>query len=77
MTPLLVVAGSALTLGAGTPLLLRRLRSLERWPALAARLRACTKAIWHTYGPTEASLYTACTQLPPGPQPAPVPVSSA
>jgi len=38
MTPLLVVAGSALTLGAGTPLLLRRLRGLERWPTLAARL---------------------------------------
>jgi Zn-dependent protease with chaperone function len=38
MTPLLVVAGSALTLGAGTPLLLRRLRGLERWPTLAAWL---------------------------------------
>jgi hypothetical protein len=38
MTPLLVVAGSALTLGAGTPLILRRLRRLERWPTLAAWL---------------------------------------
>ncbi len=38
MTPLLVVAASALTLGAGTPLLLRRLRRLERWPTLAAWL---------------------------------------
>jgi Zn-dependent protease with chaperone function len=38
MTPLLVVAGSALTLGAGTPLLLRRLRGLARWPTLAAWL---------------------------------------
>jgi Zn-dependent protease with chaperone function len=38
MTPLLVVAGSALTLGAGTPLVLRRLRGLARWPALAAWL---------------------------------------
>jgi Zn-dependent protease with chaperone function len=38
MTPLLVVAASALTLGAGTPLLLRRLHGLERWPMLAAWL---------------------------------------
>jgi len=38
MTPLLMVAASALTLGAGTPLLLRRLRGLERWPTLAAWL---------------------------------------
>jgi len=38
MTPLLVVAGSALVLGAGTPLALRRLRGLERWPMLTAWL---------------------------------------
>jgi Zn-dependent protease with chaperone function len=38
MTPLLVVAGSALMLGAGTPLALRRLRGLERWPTLTAWL---------------------------------------
>jgi len=38
MTPLLVVAGSALVLGAGTPLILRRLRGLARWPTLAAWL---------------------------------------
>jgi Zn-dependent protease with chaperone function len=36
MTPLLVVAGSALVLGAGTPLALQRLRGLERWPMLNA-----------------------------------------
>jgi Zn-dependent protease with chaperone function len=38
MTALLVVAGSALALGAGTPLLLPRLRGLDRWPTLAAWL---------------------------------------
>jgi hypothetical protein len=38
MTPLLIVAGSALALGAGTPLALRRLRGLERWPMLSAWL---------------------------------------
>jgi Zn-dependent protease with chaperone function len=38
MTPLLVVAGSALVLGAGTPLALRRLRGLECWPMLNAWL---------------------------------------
>jgi Zn-dependent protease with chaperone function len=38
MTPLLVVTASALTLGAGTPLLLRRLHGLERWPMLGAWL---------------------------------------
>jgi hypothetical protein len=38
MIPLLAVAASALTLGVGTPLLLRRLRRLERWPTLAAWL---------------------------------------
>jgi hypothetical protein len=38
MTPLLVVAASALTLGAGTPLLLRQLRGLARWPTLTAWL---------------------------------------
>jgi Zn-dependent protease with chaperone function len=42
MTPLLVVTGSALALGAGTPLALRRLRGLERWPMLAAWLWIAT-----------------------------------
>jgi Zn-dependent protease with chaperone function len=42
MTPLLVVATSALALGAGTPVLLRRLRGLERWPTLAAWLWLAT-----------------------------------
>jgi amino acid adenylation domain-containing protein len=36
-------------------------------PSLAARLRACTKGFWHTYGPTEASLYTVCDEVPAGP----------
>jgi bla regulator protein blaR1 len=44
MTPLLVVAGSALTLGVGTPLVLRRLRGLERWPTLTAWLWLATVA---------------------------------
>lgn len=43
-------------------------------PALAARLAACTKRLWHTYGPTEASLYTVCQVLPAGPQPPIVPI---
>lgn len=42
MTPLLVVAGSALMLGAGTPLVLPRLRGLERWPTLTAWLWLAT-----------------------------------
>jgi hypothetical protein len=42
MSPLLVVAGSALVLGAGTPLVLRRLRGLERWPMLTAWLWLAT-----------------------------------
>jgi Zn-dependent protease with chaperone function len=42
MTPLLVVIGSALALGAGTPLVLRRLRGLERWPILTAWLWIAT-----------------------------------
>jgi bla regulator protein blaR1 len=42
MTPLLVVATSALALGVGTPLALRRLQRLERWPTLAAWLWLAT-----------------------------------
>jgi Zn-dependent protease with chaperone function len=42
MTPLLVVATSALTLGVGTPLALRRVHRLERWPTLAAWLWLAT-----------------------------------
>jgi Zn-dependent protease with chaperone function len=38
MSPLLVVAGSALALGVGTPMALRRLRGLDRWPMLSAWL---------------------------------------
>jgi Zn-dependent protease with chaperone function len=44
MTPLLVVAGSALVLSAGTPLVLPRLRELERWPILTAWLWLATVA---------------------------------
>lgn len=43
-------------------------------PALAARLAACTKRLWHTYGPTEASLYSVTQTLPAGPQPPIVPI---
>ncbi len=43
-------------------------------PELAARLTACTKAMWHTYGPTEASMYMACEPVPPGPQPPVLPI---
>jgi hypothetical protein len=42
MTPLLVVAGSALALGAGAPAVLRRLRGLDRWPRLTAWLWLAT-----------------------------------
>jgi Zn-dependent protease with chaperone function len=42
MTPLLAVTGAALMLGAGTPLVLRRLRGLERWPMLTAWLWLAT-----------------------------------
>lgn len=45
-------------------------------PALAARLAACTKRLWHTYGPTETSLYTVCQVLPAGPQPSVVPIGA-
>jgi amino acid adenylation domain-containing protein len=43
-------------------------------PALAARLAACTRRLWHTYGPTEASLYTVTQILPAGLQPPIVPI---
>ncbi|CAM3822312.1 non-ribosomal peptide synthetase [Kibdelosporangium persicum] len=43
-------------------------------PELAARLTACTKAMWHTYGPTEASMYMACEPVPRGPQPPVLPI---
>jgi Zn-dependent protease with chaperone function len=42
MTSLAIVAGSALALGAVTPLVLRRLRGLERWPALTVWLWLAT-----------------------------------
>ena len=42
MTPLVIVATSALVLGAGTPLVLRRLRGLDRWPTLTAWLWLAT-----------------------------------
>ncbi len=42
MIPLLAVTGAALMLGAGTPLALRRLRGLERWPMLTAWLWLAT-----------------------------------
>jgi len=44
MTPLLLVAVSALVLGAGTPVVLRRLRGLDRWPMLTAWLWLATAA---------------------------------
>jgi hypothetical protein len=44
MTPLLLVAVSALALGAGTPVVLRRLRGLDRWPMLTAWLWLATAA---------------------------------
>jgi Zn-dependent protease with chaperone function len=44
MIPLLLLAGSALVLGAGTPLVLRRLRGLDRWPTLTAWLWLATSA---------------------------------
>ncbi|NES30217.1 amino acid adenylation domain-containing protein [Micromonospora terminaliae] len=43
-------------------------------PELASRLVACTKEFWHTYGPTEASMYGVCERLPRQPQPPIVPV---
>ncbi|TNH28009.1 amino acid adenylation domain-containing protein [Micromonospora orduensis] len=43
-------------------------------PELASRLVACTKEFWHTYGPTEASMYAVCERLPRGPQTSIVPV---
>ena len=42
MTQLLIVAGSALVLGAGTPRALRRLQALDRWPTLSAWLWLAT-----------------------------------
>ena len=41
---------------------------------LASRLVACTKEFWHTYGPTEASMYAVCERLPREPQRSIVPV---
>jgi amino acid adenylation domain-containing protein len=43
-------------------------------PELASRLVACTKEFWHTYGPTEASMYAVCEHLPREPQTSIVPV---
>ncbi|RLK09655.1 amino acid adenylation domain-containing protein [Micromonospora sp. M71_S20] len=43
-------------------------------PELASRLVACTKEFWHTYGPTEASMYAVCERLPREPQLSIVPV---
>ncbi|MET7427264.1 amino acid adenylation domain-containing protein [Dactylosporangium sp. NPDC005555] len=43
-------------------------------PELASRLVACTKEFWHTYGPTEASMYAVCERLPREPQASIVPV---
>lgn len=43
-------------------------------PELASRLAACTKEFWHTYGPTEASMYAVCERLPREPQASIVPV---
>ncbi|PTA47763.1 amino acid adenylation domain-containing protein [Micromonospora sp. RP3T] len=43
-------------------------------PELASRLTACTKEFWHTYGPTEASMYAVCERLPREPQTSVVPV---
>jgi Zn-dependent protease with chaperone function len=42
MTRLVIVTTSALVLGAGTPLLLRRLPGLDRWPTLSAWLWLAT-----------------------------------
>jgi Zn-dependent protease with chaperone function len=42
MTRLVIVTASALMLGAGTPLMLRRLRGLDRWPTLSAWLWLAT-----------------------------------
>ncbi|AGM07930.1 non-ribosomal peptide synthetase [Amycolatopsis keratiniphila] len=38
-------------------------------PALAGRLLASCHSFWHTYGPTETTLYTLSARLRPGPQP--------
>ncbi|MGK5550597.1 non-ribosomal peptide synthetase [Actinomadura kijaniata] len=43
-------------------------------PELASRLVACTKEFWHTYGPTEASMYAVCERVPREPQASIVPV---
>ncbi|RQX01406.1 non-ribosomal peptide synthetase [Micromonospora inaquosa] len=43
-------------------------------PELASRLVSCTKEFWHTYGPTEASMYAVCERLPRDPQMSIVPV---
>ncbi|GAB2605720.1 non-ribosomal peptide synthetase [Kribbella endophytica] len=43
-------------------------------PMLAARLTACTKSFWHTYGPTETTMYTACQPIEPGDQPGILPL---
>lgn len=43
-------------------------------PELASRLTACTREFWHTYGPTEASMYAVCERLPREPQTSIVPV---
>ncbi|WP_433550377.1 non-ribosomal peptide synthetase [Micromonospora zamorensis] len=43
-------------------------------PELASRLIGCTKEFWHTYGPTEASMYAVCERLPRDPQVSIVPV---
>ncbi|ADB33162.1 amino acid adenylation domain protein [Kribbella flavida DSM 17836] len=43
-------------------------------PMLAARLTACTKSFWHTYGPTETTMYTACQPIQPGNQPGILPL---
>ncbi|HEU5129203.1 MAG TPA: amino acid adenylation domain-containing protein [Glycomyces sp.] len=45
-------------------------------PSLAARLRSMTKGFWHTYGPTETSLYTVCRAIEPGPLPSPLPIGT-
>ncbi|TCC06298.1 non-ribosomal peptide synthetase [Kribbella soli] len=43
-------------------------------PPLAARLTACTKSFWHTYGPTETTMYTACQPIETGDQPRILPI---
>jgi amino acid adenylation domain-containing protein len=43
---------------------------------LGTLLTACNDQVWHTYGPTETTMYSVCTRLTPGPQPPVLPVGA-